>query len=289
MNQQATETFESSYKITLDNFSGPLDLLLYLIRKDEISISDIPVARITSQYLEYVRMMTQLNLEVAGEFVLMAATLIHIKTRMLLPRDEDAPEEDDPRNELMMALIEYRKFREAGELLREKAILEEQNVVPELPLGKLEGRTDFSPATSLFDLLTAFRDVMKRADHQPVHEVVPEEISIEERMAVVERLLTEQEFVTFLELFADAPRRIIAIVTFIAMLEMARTRRIRLQQSRPFAEILVGRGERFGLPPLPLESEDMPDEPVEEAVALPTAEPVTAITELIDVRNAVSG
>lgn len=289
MTQQVTETYESDYQITLDNFAGPLDLLLYLIRKDEISISDIPIARITAQYLDYVRLMTQLNIDVAGEFILMAATLIHIKTRMLLPRDEDAPEEDDPRNELMMALIEYRKFREAGELLREKAILEEQNVVPELPLGKIEGRTDFAPATSLFDLLTAFREVMKRSHTEPVHEVVPEEISIEERMAVVERLLGQQEFVTFLELFADAPRRIIAIVTFIAILEMARTRRIRLQQSRPFAEILVGRGERFGLPPLPLEQSDEDAEPVDMHDDVPADVPVTAITELIDVRNAVSG
>ncbi len=241
----SVETYSGSYSVDLDVFSGPLDLLLYLIKKEEVDIYDIPIARITSQYLRYIEMMATLNLEVAGEFILMAATLIRIKTRLLLPRDESEEDEPDPREELIMALIEYKKYKEAGDILRERALLEEQNYVPPSPVGTIEGRVDLSPATTLYDLVVAFRTVLAARRDTTFHQVNPEEVSIEDRMKVILASLGERECASFHELFADVPRRVIAVVTFIAILELARTRRITIFQSVPFAELRVYRGESY--------------------------------------------
>ncbi len=233
------------YRVELEVFSGPLDLLLYLIKKEEVDIYNIPIARITSQYLRYIEMMHGLNLEIAGEFVLMAATLIRLKARLLLPRDESDSEEIDPREELILALVEYKKFKEAGEILRENALMEERNYVPPSPVGKIEGRVEEEPVTGLFDLLMAFRDVLSARPDETVHEVEQEEINIEERVNIVMELLANKESATFRELFADIPRKIVAVVTFLAILELARHRRIRLMQARPFTEMRVYRGEKF--------------------------------------------
>lgn len=236
---------QDDYRVDLAVFQGPLDLLLYLIKKEEVDIYDIPIARVTRQYLEYIDMMSVLNLEVAGEFILMAATLIRIKTRLLLPRDEENPEEPDPRDELIQALIEYRKYKEAGEVLREKAITEEQKYVPPNPVEKIEGRVDFVPSTTLFDLLAAFRDVMKTVRVESVHEIKPQEIHIEDRIKHVMLILKSLEYATFRDLFSDTPTKLAAVVTFIALLELVRSRRITVHQSTPFAEVRVYRGESF--------------------------------------------
>ncbi|MBD3257793.1 segregation/condensation protein A, partial [candidate division GN15 bacterium] len=215
-----------SYRVKLEVFSGPLDLLLYLIKQEEVDIYDIPIARITQQYLRYIEMMKTLDLEVAGEFILMAATLIRIKTRLLLPVDDTDSDEPDPREELIMALVEYKKYKEAGEVLRSRAEHEERLFIPPAPVEKIEGRVDLEPATSLYDLIVAFKDVVSSSPREVVHEVNPEEVSIEERMEVVLGLLQAREFATFRELFADLPRRTVAIVTFVALLELARQRRV---------------------------------------------------------------
>jgi segregation and condensation protein A len=239
----------SEYRVDLAVFQGPLDLLLYLIRKEEVDIYDIPIARITSEYLKYIELMTTLNLEVAGEFILMAATLIRIKTRMLLPREVGEGEESDPREELIMALIEYKKYKEAGEILREKALLEERNYVPPSPVGEMNGKTYLSETTTLFDLLTAFREVLKNQPRESFHEIAAEEVTIEDRITFIMQLLRQREFALFPELFADMPVKLVAIVTFIALLELARARRVTIQQSKPFAELRVYRGENFESPP----------------------------------------
>ncbi len=236
------------YRVDLGVFSGPMDLLLYLIKKEEVDIYDIPLSRITQQYLTYLDMMRTLNLEVAGEFILMAATLIRIKAKLLLPRDESEPEEEDPREELILALIEYKKFKEAGDILKDRALIEEQNVVPPPLPSKAQTRVDISAATTLFDLLTAFKDVMSTRHVEPVHEVVPEEITIEERIEAVLLALQNKEWATFTELFDAYQKRMIAVVTFIAILELARTRRIMVMQSRPFSELRIYRGELYHLP-----------------------------------------
>lgn len=233
------------YRVELGVFHGPLDLLLHLIRKDEVDICDIPISRITRQYLQYIEMIQSFNLEIAGEFILMAATLIRIKTRMLLPRNESDPDEIDPREELVLALIEYRKYREAAEMLRERALMEERNYVPPSPVGKVKGRVDLAPATSLFDLMTAFQDVLKARRDETFHHVNARKVSIEERIQHILGFLADHEHASFVDLFNDAPRKVVAVVTFIAMLELVRAHRIKVMQSVPFAELRIYRGQRF--------------------------------------------
>lgn len=249
---------QDSYQIDLSVFQGPLDLLLYLIKREEVDIYDIPIAKITRQYLKYIELMTTLDLEVAGEFILMAATLIRIKTRMLLPRDEENPDEPDPREELIMALVEYRKYKEAGDILRERAHMEEQNYVPPNPVEKVEGRVDFEPATTLYDLLRAFKEVMEQKALEPVHQVAGQEVTVEDRMRSVLLRLRDVEFATFLDLFADVPNKLVAVVTFIALLELVRAQRVTIQQSRPFSELRIYRAGRFDAPQGEIDLVDVP-------------------------------
>ncbi|MFH1688102.1 MAG: segregation/condensation protein A [bacterium] len=251
------------YRVDLNVFQGPLDLLLYLIRKEEVDIYDIPIARITKQYIKYIEMMTVLNLEVAGEFILMAATLIRIKARLLLPRGETDADEADPREELIMALIEYKKFKEAGEILRERALLEDRNFVPPSPVGKLDYFVDEIPDVNLFDLICAFKDVMQAKPEEVFHQVDPFEVSVEDRMGFVMAWLSRSEQASFQELFADIPRKIVAVVTFFALLELSRCRRVQISQARPFSELRVYRGERFGEPrgAADLVDFNLPDQP----------------------------
>jgi segregation and condensation protein A len=248
MNTIATQQPLDDYHVDLAVFHGPLDLLLHLIKKEEVDIYDIPIARITRQYLKYIELMQTLNLEVAGEFILMAATLIRIKTRLLLPRDETDLDEPDPREELILALVEYKKYREAGEILREKALLEERNFVPPSPAGKDNMIIDEYPQVSLFDLVSAFKEIMETRRDESFHEVGVEDVSIEDRMEAVMRILQDKEHATFPEVLTDVARRIVAVVTFVALLELARARRITILQSRPFGELRIYRGKRFAAP-----------------------------------------
>lgn len=244
----AAPVLESNqYLVNLPLFQGPLDLLLYLLNKEELDIYDIPIAKITRQYLDYVELIQTFDLELAGEYILMAATLIRLKTSMLLPRDPEEPEENDPRHELMLALIEYRKYKEAGDVLRDRAIIEEGKIVPTAPIGDLQVKIDLSPGTTLFDLLTAFKEMITAKNEEAAHEINPETVSIEERVSHVAHYLENREYATFSELFMDAPRKIVAIVTFMALLEMARLRRIMISQSNLFEDIRVYRGENFAI------------------------------------------
>lgn len=243
MTESIINSHSENYRVNLEVFSGPLDLLLYLIKAEEVDIYDIPIARITRQYLRYIELMTTLNLEVAGEFVLMAATLIRIKTRLLLPRDEVDFDDIDPREELILALVEYKKFKEASEILRQRAQLEEQNFVPPSPVGKIKGHVEFTPATGLYDLLVAFRRTQTSRPVVDVHEVTPEDVSVEDRIAVVLEYMRQTDMATFGDLFADRPNRPVAVATFAALLEMARENQIKLYQAVPFSEIRVYRGK----------------------------------------------
>lgn len=246
-------THSNNYRVDIGVFQGPLDLLLYLIRKEEVDIADIPIASITRQYLSYIELMQTLNLDVVGEYILMAATLIRIKTRMLLPCEETDADEFDPREELMMALMEYKKYREAGDILHERALIEERNFVPAAPVEKPEDVVDNLPATSLFDLLAAFKEIMADSGKETVHNVAAEEIKIEDRVQWVLQYLQRQSSATFAKLFEDIGTRIAAVVTFIALLELVRSQRITIQQSVPFAELRVYRGNRFGEPMHPID------------------------------------
>jgi segregation and condensation protein A len=218
----------------LRNFEGPLDLLLHLIKQHEMDIYDIPIAVVTRQYLEYLDILTELNLDVAGEFLVMAATLIHIKSRMLLPRPDPSQEQadEDPREALVRRLLEHQRFKAAAELLHEKEIQRSAQwgrpdervaaVVGEAPEPEIEA--------DLFSLMTAFRQVLERARRRPQVPLPPEQISIEVRIEQLLARLSETEACGFEELFADVDSRSGMIVTFLALLEMIRLRRVRVIQ-----------------------------------------------------------
>ena len=249
MSDTVTETSSidsppGDHSVQLEIFSGPLDLLLHLIRQEEVNIYDIPLARITSQYLRYVDMISNLDLEVAGEFILMAATLIRIKTRLLLPHDESDPDEPDPREELILALVEYKKYKEAGEILRERGRLEERNTIPPPLTHGIEGHVELQPMTSLYDLVLAFRDAMATRPVLDVHEVTAQQVTIEERMLVIINLLRQRESATLVELFADRPTKIVAVTTFV----LTRANRLRLHQALPFSEVRVYPGDDIDAP-----------------------------------------
>ncbi len=241
-----TGFIKENYSVDLEVFHGPLDLLLYLIKKDEIDIYDIPIARITEQYMNYIEMMKILNLELAGEYILVAATLIRIKAKLLLPQESVDGEEFDPRQELVAALLEYKKFKEAGDILREKRLLEERVFVPPPADGEFNrAKIVVRDNTTLYDMLEAFKDVLERIGKDQFYEIEPEDMTVEDRILRVLEVLNNRESVTFQELFADIPRKIVAILTFIAILELTRIHRITIRQSLPFSELRVYRGDQY--------------------------------------------
>ena len=248
MSEAVAAPLTDDYRVKLEVFSGPLDLLLHLIRVEEVDIYDIPIAKITSQYLRYVDLMKNLDLEVAGEFILMAASLIRIKTRLLLPQDDVDSEEPDPREELILALVEYKKFKEASEIFADRARIEEHNFVPPPPVEEYETRVDLQPMTSLYDLIVAYKEAVTVRKVVDVHEVKSQRVTIEDRMEAVLEMLRDRESASFTELFSDMPRKIVAVVTLVALLELARVHRVRLFQAVPFSEVRVYPGEKFSAP-----------------------------------------
>jgi segregation and condensation protein A len=241
--------FESSpdaYKVKLDTFEGPLDLLLHLIRKNEVSIYDIPISLITEQYLGYIELMQELDLDVAGEFLVMAATLIHIKSRMLLPRPEasqdEVLDEEDPREVLVRRLLEHQKFKAAADLLHERERLRSaQYIRPDARVADAAG-DDYEPEleVDLFTLIAAFRGVLERANRRPRMVLPPEQMSIEDRIRQLLDRLSETDACGFEDLFADGDgSRQFMIVTFLALLEMIRLKVVRIFQSGGFGPIRV--------------------------------------------------
>jgi segregation and condensation protein A len=253
--------FESSVDampVHLANFEGPLDLLLHLIRKHEVNIYDIPIAMITQQYLDAIALMQELNLDVAGEFVMMAATLIHIKSKMLLPRPEtaagsDEPEED-PRDALVRRLLEHEKFKAAAGLLHEREQLRAaQWQRPDERVAEIAG-DEYEPEleVDLFSLLTAFQAVVERAKHRPKVLLPPEQIPVEVRIDQLLARLSETEACGFEELFADVNDRSGLIVTFLALLEMIRLKLVRVFQAGSFGAIRVYKRPRPADAPHPI-------------------------------------
>jgi segregation and condensation protein A len=254
--------FESSpdaYKVKLDSFEGPLDLLLHLIRKSEVNIYDIPIALITEQYLGYIELMQEMNLDVAGEFLVMASTLIHIKSKMLLPRPETAQDalfdDEDPRDELVRRLLEHQKFKAAAEMLHEREITRSaQFTRPDSRVADAV-EDEFEPEleVDLFSLLTAFRGVLERASRRPRMVLPPEQITIEDRIHQLLARLSEHEACGFEDLFGDGDgSRPFMIVTFLALLEMIRLKLIRVFQSGPFGAIRVYKRARPADAPHPI-------------------------------------
>jgi len=236
---------EDGLRLQLDRFEGPFEVLLYLIRSQEIDIFDIPILKVTEQYLQFLDMLREENLDVAGEFLVMAATLIHIKSRMLIPADvadeeEEEVEEEDPRLELVEKLLEYRKFRELADGLGNRGDLAADWYARRVKPVALpdEGEDDILDV-SLFDLIKAIRSVLRFISEAYVHEVQGEGASIEDKIGRIETLLEEAETLTWRQLFDECRSRVEIVCSLLAILELCRMRRIRVHQHATFGDMRV--------------------------------------------------
>lgn len=229
-----------SYRVRLEVFEGPMDLLLYLIKKDEIDIKDIPIAHITNQYLEYLTLMRELDIAIAGDFLVMASTLIYIKSKMLLPpAPKIAGEEDlneDPRAELMDRLLEYQKFKEAAQMLHSRGEIE----AAVYTRGQLEtDKTNPEVTATVFDLLRVFREILKRAESEAEMEIHRDEVTMAEKLAQIHHLLDTNEEVNVRQLFESSRSKRELILTFLTFLELVKEMKITLLQRELFGDIFA--------------------------------------------------
>ena len=232
------------YRIRLDLFEGPLDLLLYLIKREELDIYDIPIMVITRQYLDYLNLMEDLNLDIAGDFLVMAATLMQIKSRMLLPPDPAGLEtqEEDPRAELVRRLLEYKAFKEAAERLKE--FQSRQSGV----FGRFGSEPEFENAdeltlgdVSLFDLLSSFARVLKSINDDAFHEILKDEYTVADKIEDIVQRLKKETSIQFSRLFRAAKNKLEAITTFLALLELIRQKEVFIIQDTQFGEIEISK------------------------------------------------
>jgi segregation and condensation protein A len=244
----------SEYKVKFEVFEGPLDLLLYLIKKEEVDIYEVNLTRLATQFIEYIDTMRLLDLEIAGEFLVMAATLMYIKSRELLPVDQQVQTEgdeegEDPRWELIRQLVEYKKFKDAAAQL---AALEErqESVFPRTP-GKMEFEPPTAPRSdaSIFDLVNAVTAVLQRFNQRPdQRDIFEDKWSVSEKIEVLMRRINEQPRLKFSELFAEATSRSEVVVTFLALLELIRLKQLTAVQDSPFGEIDICRAAPASAP-----------------------------------------
>lgn len=232
-------------KIKLEVFEGPLDLLLYLIKKDELDIYDIPIELVTRQYMEYLGLMRMLDLDIAGDFLVMAATLLMIKSRMLLPpeeRPELEPEEEDPRWDLIRKLVEYKKFKDAAGMLQTMETIQgnsflresEEPVIPQAPEIELDEVT-------IFDLISVFNEALKRIQPEVIGEIVAERITVADKIEMLLAIIKEKTSVPFFKLFDHLATRHEIICTFLAVLELVRLHQITARQESAFGDIMIVR------------------------------------------------
>jgi segregation and condensation protein A len=234
------------FKIKLDQFEGPLDLLLFFIKRDELNIYDIPISHITKEFLEYVNLIKMLDLEIAGDFILMASTLMHIKVRMLLPREVDEKgEEIDPRAELVQALLEYKRYKEMSE---ELSFLESSQ-------RNINFRGNFDADTkelipeyntllrniSIYDLAKAFRSAIDKIQNQPVHQIQRLNVTIDEQMEYIFKLLDDNPQLHFKLLVSELTEKIRIVVTFIALLELVKIGKVGIKESENFNDFYLFR------------------------------------------------
>jgi len=236
------------YKIKLDHFEGPLDLLLFFIKRDELNIYDIPISKITKEFLEYVNLIKMLDLEVAGDFILMASTLMHIKVRMLLPKVFDEKgEEIDPRAELVKALLEYKRYKEVSEDLafmesdqrkinyRGNFSADEKEAIPEYEV--------LLRNVTVFDLAKAFKKVLDGFKEEPVHEINKINVTIDEQIEYILKFLEASGEIHFLSLIENIKEKIRIIVTFIALLELVKVGTIRIKETSNFNDFILLKGD----------------------------------------------
>ena len=232
------------YQVRLDIFEGPLELLLYLVRKNEIEISEIPIATVCHQYLEYLDLMNALNLDFAGEFLVLAATLAYIKSRTLLPATEEEEMEEELHFDLAQHLLEYKRYKEAANTLTRQTILEKDEFIRSYVTEDLTPpETDESDIeVNLFELLDALKGVLKRVeDKKGIFEVTKEKITVTEKVVEILGKLKQQKSISFASLFDELTTREEVIATFLALLELLRQRMVRALQSTPFGPIRIVR------------------------------------------------
>ena len=242
-----------SYKIKLELFEGPLDLLLYLVKKSHLNIYDIPIAQVTEQYINYLELMRLLDLNIAGEFLVMAATLLQIKSKMLLPAQENQgqEEEEDPRAELVKMLVEYERFKEIAEELKEREASQKQLFKRpriELPAAGAIDEKEVYFEASLFDLITAFSQALKDVPRELFYEVVKDEFTIEDKIHQILHILLEEPIVTLSALFNKAKNKLEIVTTFLAILELIRLKEILVMQRADFGEIEMTRNKNNIIP-----------------------------------------
>jgi len=243
-----------NYKIRLEMFEGPLDLLLYLVKKDHLNIYDIPIAKVTQQYLEYINLMQLLDLNIAGEFLLMAATLMQIKSKMLLPAEESPvkEEEGDPRAELVKKLLEYEKFKQIAENLREREagqhdVFKRPKQEPGGDVGEQEKEEVYFEA-SIFDLISAFSQALKDIPKEVFYEVIKDQFTVEQKIHDILHLLLVQSEVKLSELFSKTKSKMEIIVVFLAILELAKMKEIIARQDKAFEDIIILRNKENIIP-----------------------------------------
>jgi segregation and condensation protein A len=233
-----------AYHVKLDAFEGPLDLFLYLIKKNQIDIYDIPMAQITKEYLEYIEVMKLLDIDVIGEFLVMAATLIKIKSRMLLPSkevEETEKEIEDPRIELVRQLAEYQKYREAAGYLEEMETKQREIFVRPLAEEPMDEAWAGRLGVGLFDLLTALKDILIHVSQEKSYDIEPQTVTLQEKMAHILRALRGKSRIKFWALFDVCLDKPDLIVTFLALLELIRSRKVWVRQSSQFGEIIIAK------------------------------------------------
>ena len=280
------EDFEYGYKVDLDAFSGPLDLLLYLIRQNEVEITDIPIAEITDQYLAHVEALQAINVNLAGEFLLMAATLMEIKSRLILPRHDDGEEdeEEDPRGDLIRQLLEYKRFKDAARTLGgrgdQQALKFGRGTAAALGLPEREPEDDlplFLGDVTAWDLVAAFQAILKQTSLPASHRVVLDKRPIVAYCNELLDMLGDRKTATFQELFPKTANRTTLVSYFFALLELMRRRRLRAEQDSPHADIRI-----VLLDATPLLASEVPDEPEATEPAAEGGTPAEAQPEPTD-------
>ncbi|MDD5097481.1 MAG: segregation/condensation protein A [Candidatus Omnitrophica bacterium] len=244
-----------NYKIKLEMFEGPLDLLLYLVKKDHLNIYDIPIAKVTQQYLEYINLMQLMDLNIAGEFLVMAATLMQIKSKMLLPASELALEEEemDPRAELVKRLLEYEKFKQIADNLREREISQQDVFKRAKTDAPNEFKEQGSPSdtyfeASIFDLINAFSQALKDVPKEVFYEVIKDQFTVEQKVHDILHLLLVEAEVKLSSLFGKTKNKLEIIVVFLAILELAKMKEIIARQNAAFEDIIISRNKENIIP-----------------------------------------
>lgn len=250
------------YKVNLEVFEGPLDLLLYLIKKDEVDIYDIPIGRITTQYMEYLELMKILNLEIAGDFIVMAATLMVIKSRLLLPDEERGPveedDEDDPRWDLVRQLVEYKKFKDAAGFLEQLEAIQENVFSREGEHVELGARPEIGMSdVSIFDLISALNQALDRAPKEELNEIFAEQFTVSEKVDYLLEATKNGKPLTLGRLFRGMRSRQEIVCTFLAVLELIKLNRLAARQDNHFDEIVIEQIEGEAPEPVLQESETL--------------------------------